>query len=182
MNVNEFYVVARWSDGSVSRESIQLLMRCAGTPVEVGWFKTPQGWRRVATVAVVEGYLARVAQRRQELDGLTLLGWRALSPSENEMFNRDREYRNAMEDVGGRIQHNMVKARECHRERLRHINGDRFMGLDREWVNASAAGDSVAADAVEAQRKALRDLVDDPRIDAAQSLDELKLIVPPEDA
>lgn len=175
----EIYLVARWSDGSVSHEAMQLVGRFPSQPVEKGWRPMGDGtWGRASSDANCEEYLARVAQRRMELDGLTLLGWRRLSDDEHKMFERDRVYRDAMEDVGGKVGHNMAKARELHRAHLRHKNGDRFMTLDREWVNKSAAGDKRGADDVEAERKRLRDFVSDPRIDAAATLDELKTIVP----
>lgn len=176
----EHYLVVVWSDGSISHEAMQLEMRANVPPKEVGFVRGFNGtWRRLPTNEAIESHLARVAQRRLELDNVTLVGWRTLTLEEHLMFGQNREYRAAMEVVGGTIQYNMAKARECHRERLRHINGDRFLRLDRQWVNAFASGDRAAADSVEAVRKELRDLVNDPRIDAAQTLEELKLVVPP---
>jgi hypothetical protein len=177
----EFYVVARWSDGSVTHEAIQLDMRAHTAPMENGWELGKDGvFHRQPTIMVIEGYLARQAKRRAA-EGLTLVGWRQLTLAEHHEFERDRTYRNAMEDVGGKLRHNMNKARELHRDHLRHLNGERFLTLDREWLDASASGDKRAADAAEAKRKARRDLVNDPRIDAAQTIEELKQIVPADD-
>jgi len=176
----EIYLVARWSDGSVSHEAMQIVGRFPAQPTERGWRAAGDGtWVRASSDANCIEYLARVAQRRLELDNITMTGWRRLADDEHRMFERDREYRDAMEDAGGRIGHNMPKARELHRSRLRHINGDRFLRLDREWVNASASGNAAEARDVENKRKALRDMVDDPRIEAAQTLDDLKAVMPP---
>lgn len=109
-----------------------------------------------------------------------LVSWRRLSMLEHEMFNQNRGHRNALEDVGGKIQHNMPKARELHREMLRHYNGDKLLGLDREWVNASIAKDNAKVKATEDKRKALADTVSDPRIEAAQTITELLAVTPAE--
>jgi hypothetical protein len=107
-----------------------------------------------------------------------MVSWRRISDAEHQMFNQDRIYRDALEDAGGKIQHNMTKAKELHRAHLRHVNGDKFMALDRQWVDAMAANKRPEADAVEAKRKAMRDRVNDPAIDAAKTIEELKAVTP----
>jgi len=107
-----------------------------------------------------------------------MVSWRRLTLAEHEMFNQNRNHRDALEDVNGVLRHNMVKARELHRSLIRHSNGAKFLTIDREWVDAFAKGDKQTADAVEAQRQAMRDVVDDPRIEAAQTIEELLAVVP----
>lgn len=179
----EFYLIARWSNGTISHESMQLAMRAPGKPIEPEWSLYEDGvWRREPTPAAIESYLARVAERvarDPDSRGVTLLGWRPASEEDRAMVHKDRDYRNALEDAGGKLRHNMVKARELHRQVLRHINGDRLLRLDRQWLDASAEGKKAQADSVQAIRQGLKNLVNDPRIDAAQTIDELKAIQPP---
>jgi hypothetical protein len=179
----EIYLCASWSDGSVSHEAMQLDGRFPSQPKESGWrfageVKDGGAWVRSANDQNCQEYLNRVAARRLDLDGLTLVGWRRLSDSEHRAFSQDRTYREALEDVGGKLQHNMAKAKELHRAYLRHVNGDKLMLLDRQWVDAMAANKRPEADAIEAKRKAMRDRVNDPAIDAAKSIEELKAVTP----
>ena len=174
----EIYLVARWSDGSVSHEAMQLDGRFPAQPTENGWrFVSDGTWVRASNDANCAEYLVRVAQRRLDLDGVTLLGWRRITQQEHELFERDREYRNALEDVDGQCQHNMVKARELHRTCLRHQNGAKLLLLDREWVDCAAKGDTGGASAVEAKRQALRDALTDPQIEACTNVIELKQLL-----
>lgn len=178
--MSEVYVVAQRSDGSVAHIAFQTTMRAPGRPVGPWSLNETTGvWEREASDENIEFELARHSRQWSRLDGLTLVDWRRLSQSEHELFETDRTYRDAIELVGGTLQHNIVKARDLHRAALRHSNGDKFMLLDRQWVDASASGDVREAEAVEAKRKSLRDFVLDPRIDMAVNLDELKRIVPP---
>jgi hypothetical protein len=48
--------------------------------------------------------------------------------------------------------------------------------LDAKWMRATGQKDNAAADAIEAERQKWRDAPADPRIDAAQSVEELKQI------
>lgn len=185
MATSEIYIVVSRSDGSVAHIAFQTRGRFPSQP-KGGWERDPEGdkgfgWKREATDANIEYELARHSANWGRMGDPTLVGWRRLSLEEHEMFNKDRVYRNALKDDGGKIKHDMPKARELHKARLRHLNGDKFMSLDRQWVDASASGKKSEADAIEAKRKALRDFVNDPRIDAAQTIEELKLIVPPDD-
>jgi len=90
----------------------------------------------------------------------------------------DRTYRNAWVAANGMdgITHDMPKAREYHRTLLRHERGDKLAALDGEWMRATGRGNKAEQDAVEAERQKWRDAPADPRIDAAQSVEELKQI------
>jgi hypothetical protein len=181
----EVYIGINRDDGSVVHYAFQTHMRC---PVNPGgpWRRVDDGWERDASDANIEFDVMRLTRywaNRKDEDGnpdpdAAMVSWRRLTQAEHEMFEKDREYRDALEDAGGKIQHNMTKAAELHRARIRHDNGDRFMTMDRDWVDAMARGDKQGADAVEAQRKAMRDAVNDPRINAARSIDDLKAIAP----
>jgi len=90
----------------------------------------------------------------------------------------DRTYRNAWVGTNGKdgITHDMPKAREYHRTLLRHDRQRKLMELDGKWHRATGQGKKAEADAVESERQKWRDAPADPRIEAAQSVEELKQI------
>lgn len=176
--MSEVYVLAVRSDGSVAHVAFQTTMRYPTQPSSGGWVADGQGsWRRDPTDANILHDLKRLEEYWRQTDGLTISSWRRLTQQEHEMFERDRNYRDALELTNSELKHNMPKARELHRALLRHVAGDKLMTLDRQWVDASASGDVLVAREIQRQRKALRDASDDPRIEAAQMLDELKRVV-----
>jgi len=176
--MSEVYIGISRTDGSVAHYAFQTEMRSSVAPKGPWRLADNERWARESSDENIEFDVARLALYWGRMGDPLPVGWRRLSLAEHEQFNQDRDYRDALEDVGGKIQHNMPKARDLHRACLRHKNGDKFMQLDREWVNCSAVGDKQGADAVEAKRKALRDFVTDPRIDNATNLDELKRVTP----
>lgn len=91
----------------------------------------------------------------------------------------DREYRNAQVANGESVEHDMVKARELHRDKLRNERVERMLQLDNEWMAATRAKDQAAVDAVDAKKQVLLDITDDPRIDAAATIEDLKQITLP---
>jgi len=177
--MSEIYICVSRTDGSVAHVAFQTDGRFPSQP-KGGWRKDGEGfvWRRDATDANIEFELARITANWSRQGDPTMTGWRRLSAQEHEIFNQHRHLRDALEDVAGKIQHNMPKAREAHRQHLRHYNGDKLLGLDREWVNASVAKNQSGVRAVEQKRKALADTVVDPRIDAAQTVEELLQVTP----
>lgn len=174
----EIYLAVSRTDGSVAHVAFQTEGRFPSRPLG-GWTKQEGQfvWSREATEENIEFELARVNANWSRLGDPTMIGWRRINDEEHRMFERDRAYRDALTDNNGKLEHDMPKARELHKARLRHRNGDLFMSMDREWVDANAKGDKAGAAEVESRRKALRDSVDDPRIDQATSIDELKQIV-----
>jgi hypothetical protein len=162
---------------------MQLDGRFPSQPQEPGWRLASEvdgggRWVRASSDKNIQDYMDRVAVGRLERDGVTLVGWRRLGDAEHQQFNQDRIYRDALEDKAGKLQYNIDKAKELHRAYLRHVNGDKFMVLDRQWVDAMASNKRQDADAIEAKRKAMRDRVNDPAIDAAQTIEELKAVTP----
>lgn len=101
------------------------------------------------------------------------VSWRKLSKGD---IPEDRSYRNAWVDDGKAITHDIVKARELHRDILRHERAGKFPALDAQYARAFGQGLTKEAARVEATRQALRDAPADPRIDAAQTVEELKAI------
>lgn len=179
----EIYLAVSRSDGSVAHVAFQTEGRFPSRPLG-GWEKAPDKfvWTREASDGNIEFELARVNANWSRMGDPVMVGWRRLSDEEHRVFETDRVYRDALTDVDGKLQHDMPKARALHKAYLRHQNGDRFMTLDREWVDKSARGDAAGAAAIEARRQALRDFVDDPRIEEAATVEELKRVVPDERA
>jgi hypothetical protein len=90
----------------------------------------------------------------------------------------DREYRNAWTYRGGKFDHDMSKAKEAHRDKIREARKPLLDAQDLEVSKALANGDSVKVAAAEAERQRLRDATADPRINAAKTVAELKAAWP----
>lgn len=93
-----------------------------------------------------------------------------------EDIPQDREYRGAWELQGDVIGHNMDKAKDIYRDRLREARAPLLSQLDVSYMQADEAGDAKAKADVVAQKQALRDVTDDPAIDAATTIEELKAV------
>jgi hypothetical protein len=85
-------------------------------------------------------------------------------------------FRDAWKLKRGAIEIDMPRAREVQKARLRRERAPLLAALDADWSRAVAKGDAKAAQEIEAQRQALRDVTIDPAIDAATSPDDLKAI------
>lgn len=200
--MSEVYVAIEREDGTVAHLAFQTDGRFGRLPNGVGWaqFSGPDEngfrlWGRPATDAAIQEEVDResrrvyeAAQRRLatlvergvsplptllELDGARAVSWKRLSADEHEKFNEHRYHRDALEMVKGEIRHNMPKARELHRHLLRHQRAEKLLVLDANYNGAVAAAETDRAAAIEVMRQELRDLTDDPRIEAAQTIDEL---------
>lgn len=90
----------------------------------------------------------------------------------------ERTYRNAWILKDGKIEHDMEKARTIHREHLRKRRAPLLAALDVQYMRADEAGDSVKKTEIAGLKKALRDVTDNPGIDGAKTIDELKAAVP----
>jgi len=97
-----------------------------------------------------------------------------------EAIPTDRAFRNAWSDVTPElsIDVDMIKARDIQRDRIRAIRKPLLESLDVKSIQALESGDAATVASVVAQKKTLRDLPTDPRIDAAQTLRDLKAILP----
>ena len=91
-------------------------------------------------------------------------------------FPADRTYRYALKLDGTKVVHDMPRAREYHRALLRHERAGKWPELDGQWTRATGQGKKAEADAIEAERQKWRDAPADPRIEAAQSVEELKQV------
>lgn len=89
----------------------------------------------------------------------------------------DRTFRAAWEDTG-KIDVNMPKARDIHRDRLRAIRAPLLADLDTQYMRADETGDAILKAEIAAKKQALRDITDDPAIEAAKTPEELKAVRP----
>lgn len=90
----------------------------------------------------------------------------------------ERTFRDAWKVGNGAVEHDMAKAREIHKERLRAIRAPKLAALDVEYMQADESGDSVKKTQIAAKKKALRDVTKDPAIASASTPDELKSVLP----
>ena len=105
-------------------------------------------------------------------------GWRVLSDDEHQQFETDRVYRNALiVDEKGVLKHDIVRARDCHRGYVRKQRATAMVELDAKWMKFKGQGKDSDAAAVETQRQGWRDAPADQRIEAAQSVDDLKKLL-----
>ncbi|MFN3399418.1 MAG: hypothetical protein ACK4Z4_03680 [Ferrovibrio sp.] len=84
----------------------------------------------------------------------------------------DRTYRDAWHLAGKVVQVDMTVARDIHRNRLRAERQLRFAPLDAAFLQGLETGGDTEA-AVTMKRR-LRDVTCNPRIEHAQSVDQLK--------
>lgn len=86
------------------------------------------------------------------------------------------EYRGAWEvDADFKVKHNMNKARELHKEKIRKLREPKLAALDIEYQKADEEGDNNKKKDIAAKKKKLRDATKHSAIDAAQSIDQLKI-------
>lgn len=95
-----------------------------------------------------------------------------------EDFPADPTFRNAWTDTG-RIEVDMPKAREIHKDNLRAMRSPKLAALDADYLRADETGDTVAKTRIAAEKQALRNVTADPAIEAAKTPEELKAVLPP---
>lgn len=90
----------------------------------------------------------------------------------------DRTFRDAWVDSSGKIGHDMDKCRAMHKNRIRELRAPKLAALDVEYQRADEDGDLKRKKVIASQKKALRDATADPKIYAAQTIEELKAAIP----
>ena len=73
---------------------------------------------------------------------------------------------------------NMSKAREIHRDRLRRMRSPKLAALDVAFIRAMETSDTARLAEIAKQKRALRDVTADPRIDAAATAETLSAVIP----
>ena len=134
--------------------------------------KIPNGKPREITPEFVNEVYAR-----KRTGGDVIVSWEFV-PNDYCDETTDRTFRNAWKhDRGGRKpKHDMPKAREIHRVYLRKARMAEFCRLDNDYRIADEAGDTKARKEIGALRQKFRDVTEDPRIEAAQTVEELKAL------
>lgn len=87
-----------------------------------------------------------------------------------------RDFRNAWKIDGGKIDHDMEKAKEILKAKLRVDRAPLLSALDVEYQKADESGDSLKKRALAAEKQKLRDVTSDPRIAAATTIEDLTKI------
>lgn len=103
-----------------------------------------------------------------------IVSWREIDPSEKPL---DRTFRDAWKDTG-KIDVDMVKARDIQRDRIRAKRKPKLEALDIEYMKAHEKADVLAMNRIVAQKQALRDAPAHPDIEAAQTPEALKNVWP----
>jgi hypothetical protein len=88
-------------------------------------------------------------------------------------------YREAWRQSAGKISHDMNIARNIHMDKIRKIRDVQLDSLDKDWMKASGQKKQKDADDIETQRQALRDLPQTFDLTKAQTVDDLKVMWPP---
>ena len=83
----------------------------------------------------------------------------------------DTDFQNAWVYKDGKVEVDLAKAKEVHKEYIRRERKEKLAALDIEFQRALETGDTSA---VVAKKQALRDATADSAIDAATSTDQLK--------
>jgi len=109
-------------------------------------------------------------------DGLLPISWRFV-PNDFVDENTDRSYRNAWKDSGkNKPDHDMDKAKNIHKEKLRALRQPLLDQLDIEYMKADEEGDQQKKKDIAKEKQRLRDITKLPEIDNAQTIEELKRI------
>lgn len=106
------------------------------------------------------------------LEKVPVRSWRFCAADE---YPVDRTYRDAWRDNGTAIVHDMAAAREIHRTHLRRDRIPLLEALDVEYMRGlEGNNDKRRVPEIVAAKQRLRDVTKHPRIEAAQTVDELK--------
>jgi hypothetical protein len=173
----EVFIAIRMVSGFVVHMSFQTRGRNFVPDFE-GWSEPDKDGvqTRTAIDADIEFEVAKNERELYSKSGHVVLSWRRISEAEHQMFEKDRRYRNSLTDNAGKLEYDIVQARERHRLYLRRVRSEALIELDAQWMRATGQGRKADLDAIEAQRQKWRDAPADPRIAAAKTIEDLKVI------
>lgn len=136
-----------------------------------------RGWPIAGAVAewaeTEDEFVARIAKKDVPADATDV------QTVDESAIPTDRTFRNAWKhDGGGKVVHDMDKARELKKDQLRVLRKPLLADLDVAYMLADEKGDTAAKSDIAKQKQALRDVTDDPAIEAAATPEELKAAMP----
>lgn len=88
------------------------------------------------------------------------------------------EFRGSWKLDGIAAEHDMTKARAILKDKLRLDRAPKLSALDIEYQRADEIGDTAAKAEVATRKQVLRDVTDNPKIEAAATAEELKALLP----
>ncbi len=97
---------------------------------------------------------------------------------DESLIPTDRTFRDAWKVIAGGVDHDMTKAREIHKARLRVMRAPKIAQLDTEYMRADEDGDAAKKAEIVSKKQALRDVTSHPDIAAAQNIAQLKAAIP----
>jgi hypothetical protein len=97
---------------------------------------------------------------------------------EQDAVPTDRTFRNALRLSDGKLDHNMDKAREIHRRKLRALRKPLLAELDIAYQRADEVNDEETKKDIVFRKTQLRNVTDHPGIDGAETPEDLKAIIP----
>lgn len=160
-------IAIRRSDGGVWVMSFVTRGRGSVLPYGATWEDQERSvWRREPTDE-------NISQEMGRIPALNATGYRRIADAD---IPQDRMFRDALVDDGTRLVHDMPRAREIHRQRLRVARAPVLAALDVEYQRADEQGDKPEKARVVAKKQELRDITAHPGIEAAQTTDELKAV------
>ena len=129
---------------------------------------------RIAIMEVVVGE----GNREKALASFSASKWTPVNITEVDLSEipSDRSYRNAWVVKDGKIDHDMDRAKELHKDKLRNDRAPLLAKLDLEISKALSQGRNQDVVRHEAERQRLRDVTAKPEIAAAKNIDDLKKI------
>lgn len=178
MRYVEFPILIEFANGPAAIMFYTAQGRSDTLPEGAAWIGRGPWWYREPSRPNIQRRIDATYQARNDAGGLVHpeqpIGWRMLA--DVGAIPVERAYRNAWRYNAGRIEHDMAKARELHRDAIRETRARKLAELDGLWMRATGQGKKAEADAVELERQKWRDAPADPRIDAAQTVEDLKAI------
>jgi hypothetical protein len=103
------------------------------------------------------------------------VGAKSVTIIDSEELPKDKYFRNAWELKNKKITHNMDKAKEIQKDKLRALRNPLLAKLDVEYIRALEQEDNKETQKVLAKKQALRDLTDSSDIEEAKNVEELKV-------
>lgn len=97
---------------------------------------------------------------------------------DSSVIPADRTYRNGWKAGKGKIDFDMGKCREIHKDMMRVARVPLMKNLDVEYMRADERGDAATKAQIATKKQTLRDITDDPAISAASTPEQLKAVWP----